>query len=331
MGLDTECDLTVEARDREDLICSIATLRTRLVAEHLGVEPATVAETTAQAGSLGKAIDRLHDEQRTLQPLTSSAAISDAVLSVISVADPEKPIALEELTAMFVPEGADAPRRRHPWRNLAIAALVLIVLALIWSHTPLGSWATPSHIQAWAHAASHNPWVAGLVVLAYLPASLVMFPRPLITLFAVLAFGPYIGFGLALAGVLIAAVVPYLAGRQLDRSFVRRIAGSKLDPIVKALRRKGLWAMTALRLVPVAPFVIVNTVAGTLRIRPRDYVVGTALGMLPGTLVSTIFSGQVRAGLEDISNIDYAALIALIVAFIAGIWAIRRWVLPSAR
>ena len=51
-----------------------------------------------------------------------------------------------------------------------------------------------------------------------------MFPRPLITLAAVVAFGPWLGFLYALIGILVAAAVAYYAGR-LRRDTVRRLAG----------------------------------------------------------------------------------------------------------
>ena len=44
-----------------------------------------------------------------------------------------------------------------------------------------------------------------------------MFPRPLITLFAVIAFGPWLGFVYSMTGILLAALVTYYVGVKLPR------------------------------------------------------------------------------------------------------------------
>ena len=63
------------------------------------------------------------------------------------------------------------------------------------------------------------------------------------------------------------------------------------------MRRRGVLAMTAVRLVPLAPFAVVNVVAGAIRMRLRHFMLGSALGILPGTLVATVFGDQLDRGL----------------------------------
>jgi phosphatidylserine/phosphatidylglycerophosphate/cardiolipin synthase-like enzyme len=70
IGLDTECDLAVEARtqiDRE----GIAAIRNRLLGEHLGCEPHDVAAAVGEHGSLLAAIDRLNVRARGLRPFSA--------------------------------------------------------------------------------------------------------------------------------------------------------------------------------------------------------------------------------------------------------------------
>ena len=69
-----------------------------------------------------------------------------------------------------------------------------------------------------------------------------------------------------------------MLGQKLDRDTVRRVAGAKLNGILQVLRRRGLLAMTALRLVPLAPFAVEGVVAGAVRVKLWDFMIGTAIG-----------------------------------------------------
>ena len=69
MGLDSECDVVIEGIGREDVCRKIAEIRTDLLAEHLGAEPAEVEACFAETGSIIKCIERLRGEGRTLVPL----------------------------------------------------------------------------------------------------------------------------------------------------------------------------------------------------------------------------------------------------------------------
>jgi phosphatidylserine/phosphatidylglycerophosphate/cardiolipin synthase-like enzyme len=71
-GLDTECDLAIEAPDNVARQ-GIARLRERLLAEHLGVSPVRVAEALAAERSLLRAIDKLNHNPRGLRPLDAMA------------------------------------------------------------------------------------------------------------------------------------------------------------------------------------------------------------------------------------------------------------------
>lgn len=69
MGLDSECDVAIEAVEREDVRRRIGEIRTGLLAEHLGVSPAEVEACFAETGSLIKCIERMRGPGRTLVPL----------------------------------------------------------------------------------------------------------------------------------------------------------------------------------------------------------------------------------------------------------------------
>ena len=156
---------------------------------------------------------------------------------------------------------------------------------------------------------------------------LVILPRPPITLLILataIVFGPVSAFLYALAGSLLGAAVTFAAGRALGRDAVRRLAGHRLNHLSRRLARRGLLAVVAVRIIPVAPFTVVNLAAGASHISFRDFALGTALGMLPGIFAITLFSERVLAAVQQPSALTLATLGAVVLGIAAAAWLLRR-------
>lgn len=333
MGLDTECDLTIHAGGREDLRQPIRALRAVLLAEHLGSTPESVQEAIEQTGSLRAALSQLQRDERTLKPLTDLPQIPEAVLTLASVVDPEKPVELADLVKIFNPDVDGAVvmvRRAAPaWIRIAVVIAAVAGLTALWKFTPLVELLDARQITAWAREFGGQWWAPLLTMAAYTPAAATMFPRPLITLFAVIAFGPWMGFAYAMLGIELSAWVTFVAGKQFNRDTVRRVAGSKLNDVIQVLRRRGLLAITALRLVPLAPFAVEGIVAGAVGVKLWHFMLGTAIGMLPGTLTATVFGGQLEAALDDQGKVNYWLIGAALAAMAIVTLLVRRWLITS--
>ena len=220
------------------------------------------------------------------------------------------------------------PRTRKPaWGKLGVLALVIFGLFLAWRYTPLAEVFTVERALQLARTVGDAPWSPLAVIAAYIPAAYVMFPRPLITLFAVVAFGPWLGFATAMTGILLSAVALFYTGRALPDQTLRDIAGSRFERATEALRGRGLMAAFAVSVAPVAPFPVIGMIAGAGGIKLWEYIGGTALGMLPGTLATTVFADQIRTALEDPTRINYWVVAGVVLVFVALMFVVRRWLL----
>src|SRR5439155_11043312 len=176
---------------------------------------------------------------------------------------------------------------------------------------------TAERIIAWARAVRGMPWAPVVVVLIYTPAAFVMFPRPLLPLATVVAFGPWLGLVYGMAGILLSALATYYAGCITPPKTVERLAGGKFDHLRKVLRQHGLAAMTAIRILPVAPFALESILAGAMRIKLWHYMLGTFIGMTPGVLATSVFGDQLTRALEDPSTINWWLMAAVLIAMAA--------------
>jgi phospholipase D1/2 len=216
-------------------------------------------------------------------------------------------------------------KRRPAWGKILTVVLVFAVLAAVWRFTPLSEFITAENVTSWARAVREYPWAPVMVILVYTPAAFLMFPRPLLTLLTVIAFGPWLGFAYGMTGIVLSALATYLAGRVLKRETVKRLAGDKLDQAGQKMREHGLLAVTAMRIVAVAPFALEGIIAGAVRIKVWHYTLGTVLGMAPGVLAVSVFGFQITAALEDQSRINWWLVGAIIAAFVAMTYFVKRW------
>jgi phospholipase D1/2 len=326
MAFDSECDLAIEARGEARVAATIRDFRERLLAEHLDTQPARVREEVERSGGLHGAIAAFSEQPRTLRQLEELPQWSEAVLTMAAVADPEEPIALEMLLSeRHAEEERAADPERPAWGKLAAVIATLAGLMALWQFTPLREVASAEAAIRWAKAFGEQWWAPWLLMAAYTPACLVMFPRPLITLAAVIAFGPWWGFCYSLTGICASSAVTWWMGRHMRRDTVRRLAGAKLDRMAEVLRKHGLLAMTLLRLVPLAPFAVESIVAGAIRMKLWHVVLGTAIGLLPGTLTTTVFGDAIETAISGTGTVNWWLVGGALALLAGGAWAVKRW------
>jgi uncharacterized membrane protein YdjX (TVP38/TMEM64 family) len=325
MGLDTECDLAIESESPR-VAEAIAGFRDRLLAEHLGVEAVRVRDAVRERGGLIGAIEVLNGNSRRFAPLQPTPT-PELLLPESALIDPEQPVDPDKLIDELVPPDGQGRAGHHIG---AIAGLLLVAgaLAAAWRWTPLSEWVDIGLLvqmaqvaQAFVNTPAAPAWVLG----AYLLASLVAFPITLVVVATALLFGPVEGFVYALSGSLLGAVATFWIGHFLGRGTVRRLAGTRLDALSRRLGRRGLLAVMAVRMIPVAPFTVVNVVAGASHIRLRDFLAGTVLGMAPGILAVIVFSDRIRAAVYAPSLPSLAWLAVAIVFIGAGAFGLQRW------
>jgi phosphatidylserine/phosphatidylglycerophosphate/cardiolipin synthase-like enzyme/uncharacterized membrane protein YdjX (TVP38/TMEM64 family) len=326
MGLDSECDLAVASRGGDAVASCIEALRNRLLAEHLDAKPAEVAEARKEAGSWGAAIERLGGKPRSLQPFDGEVPEwLDRLVPETQLLDPEKPVDLERLLQQMLPEPLADRGGRSRLLQLGLGVLALALLALVWRVTPLSELASAERLAALA-APLRGSWTGSVLALgAFVLLSLLMVPVTALIVSCALVFDAAGGFAVALAGSLASAAAGYALGAHLWQDVVRRLAGRRLERLSRALARRGAASVATVRLVPIAPFTVVNLVAGASHIRFPDFLLGTLLGMGPGIAVLCLLSeGAVRA-FRDPSSGVWLGLLVLAALAAGGGLLLRRY------
>jgi phosphatidylserine/phosphatidylglycerophosphate/cardiolipin synthase-like enzyme/uncharacterized membrane protein YdjX (TVP38/TMEM64 family) len=323
MGLDTECDIAVESNGSREIADAIATFRNRLLAEHLGTEEKNVAALLRSGESLTALVDRFRDRPRCLRPIECDVGGADLPVSTPSIFDPDGPETPKRLVREFLGEDV-AESAGNPWVRILAVLGLLLSLAAIWRWTPLLEWIDPQAIALRVQGIQADPWAAIFVIGIYVVGSLLLLPITVLFMATAMAFDPWRAVLYSFAGSLLAGLAGFALGRVLARDTVRRMAGSYPHRFSRLLGRRGLTAVIALRLLPVAPFTVANLIAGASHVKWRDFALGTAIGPSPGILAINLFETQVQGVIDDPQPHRLLVLAGLLALILLGVAWTRR-------
>ena len=325
MGLDSECDLVIEADDGSAVQRAIRDLRMSLICEHLGIETETLRASEQEHGSLIRAIETNRRGERTLQPLQTEVDRDvDQLVPESTLIDPERPIDSQAFVNHFVPDEDKPHTAKHVVLGVTLVA-ALLALTAAWRWTSLGDWLDIDTLVGQAELLQAHPATPLLVITLFSLSASLAVPLTLLVVTAVLVFGSLAGFAYALAGAVLSALLSYLLGQGAGRDLVRRYAGKRLNRISKKLSQRGVLTIITLRIVPVAPFAVINLVAGASHIRMRDFALGTLIGLLPGVSAIALFADSVVRSIRNPDGSSLAWLVAVLVGIVAMMFALRKW------
>src|SRR5262245_24031781 len=173
------------------------------------------------------------------------------------------------------------PARGGGWVRPVLLGLAALAVVAAFRALPVNDWLL--RFVGWIRGAGFVGMA--VFVVAYVVACAVLLPGLILTLGAGFAYGVAIGIPLVWVAANLGAAVAFLLGRTLARDRIAaRVAGNpKFAAIDRAVGREGLKIVLLTRLSPAFPFNLLNYAYGLTQVTFRDYVVGSMVGMIPGT------------------------------------------------
>lgn len=186
--------------------------------------------------------------------------------------------------------GFRAPSAPQLAKGLGLVLVLGVAIALYWRFRHLVDLASLRAVLA-----SLGPWApAGLVALFVVQQLLPVFPNFLLIALAGLLFGLPWGVAWAWLGIVASAAVLYALGTRWGRRLIGGMVGDERLLMAETLMlRRGAWAVLGIRMIPVLPSYLVSYLAGIVRIPFGVYLVGTAIGVLPGTVLYALLGERI--------------------------------------
>lgn len=180
---------------------------------------------------------------------------------------------------------------RHIAIGGAVAVAVVGVIAVLGADPTVRRWSVD--FIEWVHAEG-SPAIA-IFIASYIAAELLLVPRSLLSLASGFLYGPLWGAAIAIGCGTTGALLAFVLGRKVGHTWaIRRIRRHpRMAALERVVDRAGRKVSFLVRLAPILPFGIVNYGFGVTAIPFRDYALGTALGLLPGSILNAYLGSRV--------------------------------------
>ena len=215
---------------------------------------------------------------------------------------------------------------RSRWVAFAVLGAVIVGLGLLWKFTALADIVQPARLASQLDRVGHAPWGPVAMLALFVIGGLVMMPLLALIMATALMFEPLTAIAITMTGALLSAAVVYLAGAKIIRRQAERSFGEVIARVRNALQTRGVIAIAMLRLLPIAPFSLVNVAAGSIGVRFRDYMLGTALGLAPGVVMISVFGHELKDLVRDPSLPRVLIVLGVAAAWVLLSLAIQRFV-----
>jgi len=164
-----------------------------------------------------------------------------------------------------------------------------------------------------------TPFIIGFILIYTTQTALSLPGAAILTLAGGAIFGALMGTIWVNIGATAGALLAFLLSRTLLRGWVLKRFGQRMLSLDKGLNENGLSYLLFLRLVPLFPFFLVNLACGVTGLSIKTYLIGTMIGILPGSFVYAN-AGASLASIESISQV--ASTRVLVSLALLGLFAL---------
>jgi uncharacterized membrane protein YdjX (TVP38/TMEM64 family) len=211
------------------------------------------------------------------------------------------------------------------WRTLFVSFLLFggVGLIFVFGAQVLG-FGGQAAVERWMGAAS-GPMALPIAVAAFAILAFIGVPQFMLIAAAVVAFGGWAGFAYSWIGTMASSLVGFYLGRVAGGRALERFSGAGVKRFMDHVGKNGFLASLIVRLVPSAPFIVVNMAAGVTPMRVFDFALGTAIGIVPKIALTAFAGNSIARALRGGFGRDLLWLVAVVAAWIAVGWAARLW------
>jgi uncharacterized membrane protein YdjX (TVP38/TMEM64 family) len=206
----------------------------------------------------------------------------------------------------------DARAWRTVWVSLALLGGVGLIVVL----GATGVFGVVSDdVRLWLEGLRESPWALPATIVIFILSAFIAVPQFALAGACIVAFGPWLGFGYAMVGTVVASWLHFYLGRWGGAKLVQRYGGDTVNRLSRFIGRNDFWASAIVRNVPVSTAIVVNMAFGASHANFWRFIAGVAVGSVPKILITALLGQSVLELMGGGVIFGIAAAVAVV-----GIW-----------
>jgi uncharacterized membrane protein YdjX (TVP38/TMEM64 family) len=201
---------------------------------------------------------------------------------------------------------------KKKWTKLLILAGIVVGVIVLFKYTPLSiSDFTPTNVKNFI--LQFGVWSPIIFIIIYaLRGAVLVIPVGVMSLAGGLAFGKWLGTVYILIGATLGAALSFMIARYFGRQFIESFTWlhrGKIKSFDEGIEKNGLRMILFMRLIPLFQYDAVNFGSGLSKMKFRDYVLGSFIGMVPGGFINALLGSS----LENIISVQFFAALGFFI------------------
>ena len=193
-------------------------------------------------------------------------------------------------------------------KSLILVIIFLCILFFIHFSGLHARYLNPDQIRSFV--TSFGPLAPLAFIALY---ALPIFSDSIFALVGGMTFGPFWGTIYSVIGATFSSTFAFFIARYLGRRFVEKIIKQKYSNLDELINKYGFKIILFLRLVPIFPYEGINYGSGLTKIKYRDYILATILGVIPGAFAYNFFGSSLIEATSALIFIPISFVIVLLL------------------
>lgn len=124
-----------------------------------------------------------------------------------------------------------------------------------------------------------------IYIAMFIIVPLTLFPDAVLAVAGGMIFGLGLGTFYTIIGAVCGGTLSFFISRIFGRGLVEKLIKGKGECFENGIEKRGFLFILMLRLIPLVPFDVISYGAGLSKIRYKDFILATSIGIIPGVWV----------------------------------------------
>lgn len=215
---------------------------------------------------------------------------------------------------------------KNSWFRLLTVVFIIGLVCLIFRFLKIDfSNINEEDFRNWVN--SLGVWGPIIYIIVYVIRPLILFPASVLSAAAGIIWGPAIGFLYLQIAANISSMAEFLIARYFARDAVGRFLKGKMLNLDTKIERHGFLTVLLVRLIPNVAWDIQNLGLGLTKVRFRDYLIATLIGIMPGSFAFVFFGASF---IKVLFNPKSFWLIGIAVLIFGGVYYVKKYLKRKA-